>query len=44
MLYALFFTGCVCLLFGAVYPAVMAVYWMLFRRGKERFMDFMRDI
>lgn len=29
---------------GIVYPAVMALYWAIFKRRKVKFLDFMKDI
>lgn len=43
MLYCLFVLGFLCLIFGVVYPAIMAVVWLLFYRNKQDFLEFMRD-
>ena len=43
MLFALFALGMLCLIFGLVYPCIMAVVWLLFYKDKEPFIDFMKE-
>lgn len=43
MLAGLMFIGGFCLVVGVVYPICCAIYWVLFRRGKESLWEFMRD-
>lgn len=44
MLYCLFVLGVLCLIFGVVYPAIMAVILLLFYRNKQDFIEFMMEV